>query len=92
MDRTKTGLMWRLVAISAAALLAGAATSPAGAQTILFQEPEITVVASEGNIDRMKELIQQRTHLDRQDSRGRTALVAGTIGNPLSVLGLSLPG
>jgi len=89
-DRTKTGLIRRLGALAAIAFLATAAVPPAGAQTILFQDPEITVVAREGNIDRMQELIQARTHLDRQDANGRTALVAGTIAGQVDIVDMLL--
>lgn len=89
MDCAKTGLMGRLWVI-AAALLAITASCPAAAQTTLFQEPEITVVASEGNIGRMKDLIQQRAHLDKQDSKGRTALLTGTIAGKIDIVDMLL--
>jgi len=92
MDCAKTGLMRRLWALAAAVLLVAGACFPAAAQTTLFQEPEITVVAGEGNIDRVKELIQQRTHLDRQDSKGRTALVTGTIAGQFDIVDALLAG
>ena len=89
MDSAKTGLMsgWRIAPPRVSGVRDRA---PAGAQTILFQEPEITVVASEGNIDRMKDLIQQRTHLDKQDSKGRTALVTGTIAGEVDIVDMLL--
>lgn len=90
MDRAKTGLTRLLAGLAALALPILAAQLQAAAQTTLFQEPEITVVASEGNVARMKELIQQRSHLNRQDSKGRTALVTGTISGELDIVGMLL--
>ncbi len=93
MDSSKTGVMRRLGAIAAvAAFLAAAVPLPAVAQSILFQEPEITVVAGNGDIDRMKELIQQRAHLDQQDSKGRSALTRGTIAGEVDIVDILLVG
>ncbi len=93
MDSSKTGVMRRLGAIAAvAAFLAAIVPLSAGAQSVLFQEPEITVVAGNGDIDRMKELIQQRTHLDQQDSKGRSALVVGSIAGDVEIVDMLLAG
>jgi len=90
-DYPKTGLMGRLGAVAAAmAFLVLAVPLPATAQTTLFQEPEITVVAGEGNIDRMKTLIQQRSFLDKQDSKGRSALITGTIAGKVNIVDMLL--
>ncbi len=92
MDRWTIGLTANFAKLVLAALVAAAtaAVGPVSAQTTLFQEPEITVAAAEGNIARIRQLLAQNTHVNRQDSKGRTALIAAAIAGQPDVAAMLL--
>ena len=92
MDRRKTGLavmvLTRCLA-TAMAVLGGTAV-PVHGQTTLFQEPEIVVVAAEGNVARMRTLLAQNPGVNAQDSKGRTALIVAAVGGKTDIAALLL--
>lgn len=94
MDRRTTGLKTKLAApwFAAAIIAAVGSPTPVHAQTTMFQEPEIVVAATEGNVARIRELLAQKLDVNKRDSKGRTALLMASIGGEVEIAAMLLDG